>query len=217
MKILIACEESQAVCTEFRKRGHEAYSCDIIPCSGGHDEWHIMEDVLPLLNGKCEFNTVDGEKHIIPEKWDMIIAFPPCTYISNAGACRLYPQKGILNEERFKKGLQAKGFFLKFLNADCKKIVVENPVHSKIFEMPKHSQEIQPFEYGHNVSKKTRLWIKGLPCLIPTNIVEKTGTYLPSGTSKFKGTDKNNGTAQGSKQRSKTFPGIAKAMAEQWG
>ena len=224
MKILVACEESQAVTIELRKLGHEAYSCDIIECSGGHPEWHIMGDVLPLLNGNCSFDTVSGEvingyvdtRHYIDGKWDMIIAFPPCTYISNAGACRLYPQKGVLDRERFQKGLQAKSFFMEFLHADCDKICVENPVHSKIFEMPQHTQEIQPYEYGHPVSKKTRLWLKGLDPLKSTNTVEKIGTYLPSGTSRYKGTQKNHGTAQGSTTRSKTFPGIAKAMAEQW-
>ena len=102
MKILVACEESQAVTIELRKLGHEAYSCDIEPCSGGHPEWHIQKDVLPLLNGRCIFETVDGFTHQIFNRWDMIIAFPPCTYLSNAGARHLYP-KGILNEERYQK------------------------------------------------------------------------------------------------------------------
>ena len=144
MRILVACEESQAVTIELRRLGHEAYSCDIQECSGGHPEWHIRGDVLPLLNGDCEFNTMDGERHTISGRWDMIIAFPPCTYLSNAGACRLYPKKGQLDMERYKKGLQAKEFFLKFLNADCDRIAVENPVSSSVFEMPKHTQEIQP-------------------------------------------------------------------------
>lgn len=144
MKILVACEESQAVTIELRKLGHEAYSCDIEPCSGGHPEWHLQQDVLPLLK----------------EKWDMIIAFPPCTYLSNAGACRLYPTKGVLNVERYKEGLKAKEFFMAFLNADCERIAVENPVSSKVFEMPKHTQEIQPYYFGHPYTKKTRLWLK---------------------------------------------------------
>lgn len=163
MKILVACEESQAVTKELRTLGHEAYSCDIIECSGGHPEWHIMQDVIPLLDGNCSFKTMDAVEHTVPDKWDMIIAFPPCTYLSNAGACRLYPHKGQIDMERYKKGLEAKEFFLKFLNANCDRIAVENPVSSKVFDMPKHTQEIQPYMFGHPFTKKTRLWLRGLP------------------------------------------------------
>lgn len=218
MRVLVACEESQAVCKEFRARGHEAYSCDIIDQSGGHPEWHIMQDVLPLINGNCTFGTTDGQTHTINGKWDMIIAFPPCTYLSNAGACRLYPKKGQLNIERYKKGLEGKAFFLKFLNADCPRIAVENPVSSRIFEMPQHTQEIQPYQFGHPVSKKTRLWLRGLPPLVPTDIVQCEAPYLPAGTSR-KDTSKYGRafrTGKDAIQRAKTFHGIAKAMAEQW-
>lgn len=164
MKVLIACEESQAVCKAFRERGHEAYSCDIIECSGGHPEWHIQGDVLRILNPHqiseafygIVFRTADGEAHRIKGKWDMIIAHPPCTYLSNAGACRLYPQKGELNFERYNKGLEAKKFFLEFLNANCEKIAVENPIQSKVFEMPPYTQIIQPYEHGHPFTKKKR-------------------------------------------------------------
>ena len=215
--ILVACEESQVVCIELRKRGHNAFSCDIVDCSGDHPEWHIKEDVLPLLNGFCEFNTSNGDWYRLDAKWDMIIAFPPCTYLSNAGACRLYPKKGVLNEERYKKGLQAKEFFLKFWNADCEKLSIENPVSSKIFNMPQHTQEIQPYEFGHPYTKKTRLWLKGLPKLIPTNIVQPIGPYVPSGTGR-KDRSKYGAARRGedAKNRAKTFPGVAKAMAEQW-
>lgn len=222
MKILVACEESQAVTIELRKLGHEAYSCDIEPCSGGHPEWHIQQDVLGLINGKCYFKTVDGEYHdtVAKWRWDMIIAFPPCTYLSNAGACRLYPQKGVLNEERFLKGLEAKEFFLKFYNADCDKIAIENPVSSKVFQMPEHSQEIQPHEYygiNHPYTKKTRLWLKELPLLVPIESVEPHGPYVPAGTGR-KDRSKYGAAKRGNdaKNRAKTFPGIAKAMAEQW-
>lgn len=163
MKVLVACEESQRVCTAFRERGHEAYSCDIIECSGGHPEWHIMQDVLPLLNGFCGFDTMDGVHHYIGRRWDLIIAHPPCTYLSNAGACRLYPKKGQLDMERYQKGLEAKEFFLRMLNADCERVCVENPVSSTVFQMPPHTQEIQPWQFGHSVTKKTRLWLRGLP------------------------------------------------------
>ena len=219
MKILVACEESQAVCKEFRKLGHEAYSCDLLPCSGGHPEWHIKGDVIPLLNGNCRFITCDGQKHFI-EKWDMIIAFPPCTYLSNAGAARLYPKKGQLNYERYKKGLEGKNFFMKFYDADCPRIAIENPVQTKIFNMPKYSQIIQPYEHGHPYSKKTCLWLKGLSPLKPTNIVTKDIISWVSGGSKDHDGNprKNKGTVfRDSVTRSKTFPGIAKAMAEQWG
>ena len=194
MKVLVACEESQRVCTAFRERGHEAYSCDILPCSGGHPEWHIQGDVIPLLDND----------------WDLIIAHPPCTYLSNAGARFLYP-KGKLNEDRYKLGLEAKEFFLKLLNAPCDKICVENPVSSKIFNMPEHTQEIQPYMFGHPYKKKTRLWLKGLPKLRPTNVVEV------SESTKIAGNWFNKGGKERQKNRSKTFEGIAKAMAEQWG
>ena len=222
MKILVACEESQAVTKELRRLGNEAYSCDIIECSGGHPEWHINGDVLPLLNGDCEFNTMDGENHYLSGRWDMIIAFPPCTYLSNAGACRLYPKKGQLDMERYKKGLQAKESFLKFLNADCDRIAVENPVSSSVFEMPKHTQEIQPYQFNddgtHPYTKKTRLWLRGLPMLIPTTPnCKPIGPYVPSGTGR-KNREKYGAAKRGedAKNRAKTFSGIAHAMAEQW-
>ena len=222
MKILVACEESQAVTKELRRLGHEAYSCDIEQCSGGHPEWHINGDVIPLLNGGFEFTTMDGERHAISGRWDMIIAFPPCTYLSNAGACRLYPKKGQLDMERYKKGLQAKEFFLKFLNADCDRIAVENPVSSSVFEMPKHTQEIQPYQFNddgtHPYTKKTRLWLKGLPMLIPTTPdCKPVGPYVPAGTGR-KNREKYGAAKRGedAKNRAKTFHGIAKAMAEQW-
>lgn len=220
MKVLVACEESQRVCTAFRALGHEAYSCDIIDCSGGHPEWHIKQDVLPLLNGRCEFTTCDGKLHTISGKWDLIIAHPPCTYISNAGACRLYPQKGQLDKERYKKGLQAKDFFMKLYNADCEHICVENPIPSKVFEMPPYTQIIQPYEYGHPFSKKTCLWLKSLPPLKPTNILAEHKPYISCGTSKNKGNKDKAGVSRAggsAKIRSKTFEGIAAAMAEQWG
>lgn len=217
MNILIACEESQAVCKEMRRLGHEAYSADIQDCSGGYPEWHIKGDVLPLINGRCEFTTMDGQRHKILGKWDMIIAHPPCTYISNAGACRLYPHKGQLDFDRYNKGLEAKEFFLKFFNADCDFIAIENPVHSRVFNMPPFSQEIQPYQFGHPFSKKTRLWLKGLPELVSTEILDKYTPFLPSGTGrKIKSTYGSCKRGDDAKNRSKTFLGIARVMAEQW-
>lgn len=212
MKVLVACEESQRVCTEFRKLGHEAYSCDIEPCSGGHPEWHIQCDVIPLLNGYCTFTTMDGENHYINHKWDLIIAHPPCTYLSNAGARFLYP-KGVLNEDRLKLGLIAKEFFMKIYNADCEKIAIENPIPSKIYGLPEYTQTIQPYEFGHPYQKKTCLWLKGLKPLQPTDILPKEKRQ----STKIAGNWFNKGGKQRQKNRAKTFPGIAKAMAEQWG
>lgn len=209
MKILVACEESQAVTIELRKLGHEAYSCDIEPCSGGFPQWHIQQDVLPLINGRCTFTTCDGAEHAIDDRWDIIIAFPPCTYLSNAGAKHLY-KGGVLNQERYKKGLQAKEFFMSILNADCPKIAVENPVSSKIFNMPQYTQEIQPWMFKHPVSKKTRLWLKNLPLLMATDIVVPEKNCHEAGTWFMKG------GKERQKNRAKTFPGIAKAIATQW-
>lgn len=220
MKVLVACEESQAVTKELRRLGHEAYSCDILECSGGHPEWHIRWDVLSLLNGNCGFMTMDGELHSIDGRWDMIIGFPPCTYLSNAGACRLYPRKGELDMDRYNKGLEAKEFFMSILNADCPNVAVENPVSSKVFDMPKHTQEIQPWMFGHPFTKKTRLWLRGgLQPLTPTDIVDVLGPYVCGNTEIWKKQAASGvvyGKEKSAKHRSKTFPGIAKAMAEQW-
>ena len=152
MKVLIACEESQRVCIAFRERGHEAYSCDMQDCSGGRPEWHIKGDALEAIRGGT-IVTCDGVSHDIG-KWDLLIAHPPCTYLSNAGACRLYPRKGELDMERYHKGLEAKAFFLALLDADVPRVAVENPVSSKVFGMPPHSQEIQPYQFGHPYTKK---------------------------------------------------------------
>lgn len=208
MRVLVACEESQRVCTEFRRLGHEAYSCDIEPCSGGHEEWHIQNDVRPLLNGNCGFQTVDGVLHRIGGKWDMIIAFPPCTYLTVAGNrwfdVEKYGNKAI---ERGRNREQGKQFFMQFVSANCDKIAIENPVGIMSTEYRKPDQTIQPWQFGHGETKKTCLWLKGLPKLTPTNIVdgrEPRIWRMPPGKDR-------------AKERSKTFPGIAKAMAEQWG
>lgn len=228
MKLLVACEESQRVCIEFRELGHEAYSCDIEPCSGGHEEWHIQDDVLPLLNGNCKFRTVDGAEHEVVGKWDMIIAFPPCTYLTSAGT-RHYSLKCNSAEkvtERIKERDKAAEFFLMFANADCEKIAIENPVGYMNTNWRKPNQIIHPYYFGDNAKKRTCLWIKGLPELEPTNMLpEPQPMYVCQGE-KCKG--KKIGWCEGmrgikggqkerAKARSKTFPGIAKAMAEQWG
>lgn len=220
MRVLVACEESQRVCEAFRNKGHIAFSCDIDDCSGGYPEWHIKQDVLPLLNGNCSFITVDGTEHTINGKWDMIIAFPPCTYLTVAGACRLYPTKGVINPERYELGRQAAEFFTAILNADCEKIVVENPTPMKVFNLPKYNQVIEPYEYGHPYKKRTCLWIKGVPALKPTEII--TGnlvSWVSAGSKDSHGNQRTTKaeTFRDAKTRSKTFQGIANAMAEQWG
>lgn len=202
MRVLIACEESQVVCKAFRERGHEAYSCDILPTSGDHPEWHIQDDAIEVAYHGL---------------WNLMIAHPPCTYLSKAGAVRLYPKAGQINELRYDLGMIAKDFFIKLLEAPIKRVCVENPVSLKVFQMPPHSQEIEPWQFGHPVSKRTRLWLRNLPPLRPTEIVEKKGTHLPSSTGRFAYSGKNDKCTRDAGIASKTFPGIAKAMAEQWG
>ena len=194
MKVLIGCEESQAVCIEFRKLGHEAYSCDLQKCSGGHPEWHIQGDVLEQLD----------------KGWDLAIFHPTCTFLTNAGARHLYP-KGILNKKRYVKGLSAKYFFLKLLNAPIEKICVENPIPSKVYKLPQYTQTIQPFEHGHPFKKKTCLWLKNLPNIEPSNICEI------SESTKIPGNWFNKGGKERKKNRAKTFQGIAASMARTWG
>ncbi|BAQ86516.1 putative DNA methylase [uncultured Mediterranean phage uvMED] len=195
MKVLVACEYSGRVREAFRALGHDAWSCDLLPaddCS----EHHYHGNALDLLK----------------EDWDLLIAHPPCTYLSNAGAKHLYPIKGNLNLERYAQGLEAKDFFMQFYNADIPKICVENPIPSKVFEMPPYSQFVQPWEHGHSVSKKTCFWLKGLPPLLATDIVAKTENCHGA-----KGSWYNQGGKDRWKRRSTTFQGIADAMAAQWG
>ena len=218
MNVLVACEESQRACMAFREKGHNAFSCDILPCSGGHPEWHIMQDVLPLLNGNCTFKTADGTEHNIEGKWDMIIAHPPCTFMSKAGARWMFPKAGQVSQERLALAMKAKEFFFAIVNADCDKVCVENPRPLKIVGLPIQTQVIQPYQFGHPYSKATCLWLKGIPKLEPTNILNEYNPFLPSNTGAFsrhRGGSK--GVAHDAKNRAKTFPGIAKAMAEQWG
>ena len=216
MNVLVACEESQAVTKEFRRLGHNAFSCDVIECSGGHPEWHIQQNVLPLLNGRCEFTTLDGVTHMISDRWDMIIAHPPCTYMSKAGARWMYPG-GVLDEIRFSKAMAARSFFEKIQNADCERIAIENPVPLKIVALPQWTQKIQPYEFGEPFSKATCLWLNNLQPLKPTAILSSFKPYIPSNTGAFSKGKKGSYGASPYRSRSKTFRGIAKAMAEQWG
>lgn len=192
MKVLIACEYSGVVRDAFKKLGHQAMSCDIIPTDA--EGWHYQGSVMDVLQ--------DG--------WDLMIAHPPCTYISNAGARHLYP-KSVLNKDRYHKGMEAVEFFMALYNAPIKMIAIENPTPSRIFGLPPSSQSIQPYEYGHPFQKRTNLWLKNLPLLTPTNIVEHRES------TKVVGNWFNAGGKDRQKNRAKTFQGIADAMATQWG
>ncbi len=228
MKILIACEESQTVCKEMRRLGHECYSCDIIECSGGHPEWHIMQDVLPLLNGNCTFKTMDGVEHTIDSKWNMIIAFPPCTYLTNCAtrshSVRCTPLEKI--NERTLKRISAMNFFMNFVDADCDKIAIENPIGVMNTCYIKPNQVINPFLFAESdsdsqnyVTKSTCLWLKNMPELIGNNLPKPDNAKIfgvrPNGRA-FTWEEKLCRAGGASLARSKTFPGIAKAMAEQW-
>ena len=207
MNVLVACEESQAVCIEARRLGHNAFSCDIQECSGGHPEWHIMGDVLPLLNGRCSFETMDGARHEIAGRWDAIIAFPPCTHLCSSGQHWFY--RGLKDPALKEQGAE---FFMRMINADCDRIAVENPVGIMSTRYRKPDQIINPYQFGHPEQKKTCIWIKGFPLLIPTNNVYDYMMTLPREVRERiwrLGSGK-------SKERSKTYHGIAIAMAEQW-
>ena len=233
MKVLVACEESQEVCKAFRGKGHEAYSCDIISCSGGHPEWHIMDDVLKILRGE-QFNTMDGRSHCV-SNWDMIIAFPPCTHLAVSGA-RHFEKKR--TDGRQREGIE---FFCKFLEVECERVVIENPVGiisgdyipkyfpdlAERFNLPqKPAQIIHPWMFGDNYSKSTCLWEKGVKPLEPI-INDRPELewfeWIDRKTGKKKRQNKWYADAwklpaeERARVRSKTFPGIAKAMAEQWG
>lgn len=214
MRVLVACEESQRVCIEFRKHGHIAYSCDIVKCSGGHPEWHILGDVKKVINGMCIFKTEDGATHSFMgfNRWDMVIGFPPCTHLAVSGA-RYFDEK-----RKDGRQLDAIKFFDTIYNCQCDRVCVENPVniiggeyvakyYPDYMDLPKPTQYINPWQFGHGETKKTGLWLKGLPPLTPTNIVdgrEQRIWKMPPSPDR-------------AKNRSKTYSGIAKAMATQWG
>lgn len=201
MEVLIACEESQVICKAFRNYGHTAFSADLQKCSGGHPEWHIVGDCTKILNGNCQFVTQAGQVVTKNNEWDLIIAHPPCTYMTAVSAPSMFPGRK-LNVERLKKALEAKRFFEVCLNAKCKYIAVENPRPLKIVKLPKQSCVVNPYEFGENWSKRTYLWLKNLPPLIPTLYVDKHVSWHE--------------LHRTAKMRSKSFAGIARAMVEQW-
>ena len=220
MNVLIACEESQRVCTAFREKGHRAFSCDILECSGGHPEWHIKGDVLPLLNGNCEFTLQNGQTDKQIDRWDLIIAHPPCTDLCVSGARWFAEKQKDLRQQK------AVAFFMHFVLANCDRICIENPIGimSNVYQKP--SQIIQPWWFGDNYSKSTCLWLKGLAPLKPEIIEQPEIEFVEwtdAKTGKKKRQDKFSADAlklppeQRARLRSQTFPGIARAMGEQWG
>jgi len=225
MNVLIACEESQRVCAEFRRLGHRAFSCGIQECSGGHLEWHINGDCLPLLDGNCDFKTEDGEIHKIEGRWDLIIAHPPCTYLTVTGNAwfnvEKYGEKAIQREKDREEAVE---FFMEFVNADCEHIAIENPTGIISTRYRKPDCIIHPYYFGDPVRKATCLWLKNLPSLMATDIVApdivECGDNTYSGPA-FYVKDENGkilswNDPRTAIERSKTYPGIAKAMAEQW-
>lgn len=211
MNVLVCCEESQAVCKAFRNNGHNAFSCDIQLCSGGYPEWHIFGDCFDLIqahrnNNSILFQTQDGVIHSSPSQWDLIIAHPPCTYLARSSSCNMY-KNGFIDVERYEKMISARQFFMEFYNLPGR-VCIENPVPMKMVALPDYTQTIQPYEFGDKYTKLTCLWLKNLPYLIPR-------TYA------FPGQKRNLyeswcNVRSGSKYRSKTFIGIASAMAQQW-
>ena len=236
MNVLVACEESQTICTAFRNRGHNAFSCDLLHCSGGHPEWHVTGDVLSIIGGGTEFVTDDGVRHEIAGRWDLIIAHPPCTYLSSVNnrhmSLRINPPEKVVAREKLM--MEALDFFMKFINAPCDKICVENPQGyvSRLYRKP--DQTIHPYQFAESVDdtenyhmKRTCLWLKGLPKLITNDLPkpEPVKTYINiQGKVKRRYFEENHGVINGEKHggrdsaaRSKTFPAVAKAMANTWG
>lgn len=220
MKVLVACEESQAVCKAFRERGHEAYSCDIIECSGGHPEWHIQQSVLPLLNGRCSFKTCDGAEHTIDGKWEMIIAHPPCTRLCTTSQRWLYFGDKEYRSKKISEQQKAIVFFMRIALADCEKIVIENPqgIMSTAYRKPDCIYNPYDFE-GETECKKTCLWLKGVDPLKPTRKTPLPKEERTQGIfrSHFDGKVIAWNSEECAKMRSKTPLGVAAAMAEQWG
>lgn len=226
MKVLVACEESQRVCCAFREKGHEAFSCDVMDPSGGHPEWHIKGNVLPIIGGGTKFVTSDNQLHGIEGLWDLIIAHPPCTFLTVSGNAWYSEPKYYANARaRYMDRIDAIEFFMQFVMCRAKRVAIENPVGIMSGVYRKPDQIIEPYMFGDNARKKTCLWLRNLPLLQPTNIVDmgeiKEGGFS-MGAASYYATDENGKIIAWNDPRtaiirSKTFPGIAKAMADQWG
>jgi len=209
MRILVACEESQTITKEFRALGHEAYSCDILPCSGGHPEWHLQGDVFNFVN----------------QGWDLMVAHPPCTYLSVSGARHMYNKDGSINQDRAKNQLEALNFVQKLMDVDIPRIAIENPISVISSKIRKPDQIIQPYMFGDKASKSTCLWLKNLPKLVATNVVEKgefkewidkkTGKTKRQATWYYDALINSKTPEERRTLRSKTFKGIAQAIASQ--
>lgn len=216
--VLIACEESQRVCTAFREKGFNAFSCDILECSGGHPEWHVQGDALKLMRA-YDFETMTGSRHVI-HGWDLIIAHPPCTYLTCTGNRWFNIEKyGDKARERYKQRDKAAEFFMRFVQADCPHIAIENPIGYMSTFYRKPDQIVQPFWFGDAERKATCLWLKGLPKLEATKTVEPIVYRFRNGHTDpaWHMNTISLPAEERARARSKTFPGIAKAMAEQWG
>lgn len=215
INILIACEESQIECIAFRNLGFNAFSCDIQDQSGGYPEFHIKTDVLSIINGKTKdinyFITQDKKEHNLPDYWDLVIAHPPCTYLTKASSVRLFPNK-IIDPIRYEKLLAARDFFLNIYYCNSKRLCIENPTPLKIASLPDHQQVIQPYMFGDAYQKRTLLWLKNLPILFSTDLICDYVSYVNGGNHSG-----SHGIYSSQKMRSKSFPGIAAAMANQWG
>lgn len=200
LNVLIACEESQEETMAFRHIGHHAFSCDIKPCRRGTPpEWHIQDDVLPILDGVTTFATQDGTWHTV-DHWDLIIAHPPCTYLCKVGSVLMRPH-GVLNEKRYQEMLLARSFFFRCLRAKAHYVAVENPLPMALAQLPKPSFFIQPSWFGEKYTKKTLYWVKNLPPLMPTVIYPNPKSFVYYSRGHY---------------RARTFPQVAEAMAKQW-
>lgn len=231
MNVLVACEESQEVCKAFRERGHRAFSCDLEPCSGGHPEWHIQADCIPLLNGDCSFKTADTHTHTQRGQWDLIIAHPPCTYLTVTGNRWFNVARyGDAARERLANREDAAEFFMQIVNAKCDRIAIENPIGYMSTHYRKPNQIIQPWQFAlsseENTVKSTCLWLKCLPKLKPLHAEQPPIEYVEwydersrrmKRQAKWYYETRCAAHADRARLASKTFPGIAAAMAEQWG
>lgn len=219
-RVLVACEESQRVCAAFRERGHEAFSSDVQRCSGGHPEWHILGDALLVIGGNCQFITEAGGRHEVPGRWDLIIAHPPCTYLTPAGSCRMFrADHSVVCGERWERMQEAAEFLMRFLRAPCAHIAVENHAPMKCARLPQYSQIVEPYFFGDPWKKRTCLWLVGLPPLRADAPVEPKACWVETNgrTTRTKLRTPGICGARDAKTRSRTFEGMARAMAEQWG